>query len=249
MLGYAPASWMRLSRSASIVPSRRPPIRKSIRCARPWGSAIRFSVRVSVQRTGLPRLAGQIGHEHVLAGQALAAEAAADVGGEHPDLPRIDVEDRRQPVAVLVRRLRRQPHRQAVVVLHARRRRSRLDRARRDPLARDRPGGDHLAAVEQLLVGRRRLALDAHVRADVLEQQHLVLQRLERIGHDRQRLVVDLDQLGGVDASLLARSQHRGDDLAREPDLVGRQEHLVPAIVDSQETAAAPPSRARCPAP
>ena len=235
MPGYAPASWVRLSRSASTFPSRLPadlevdPLRPPVR------------QRHQVLGAGLgpanrrPDRARQIGDQHVLAAKPLAAEAAADVRGDHPDLGRIGPEDRRERVAVLVRRLGREPRRQPVVVLDSRGGRARLDRARGDPLARDRPRCDHVASGEQLLVGDRGLALRADVRPASSNSSTSSLIASTRVGHDRQRLVIDLDQLGRVDAQLAGRREHDSDDLSGESDLVDRQEHPVPAVVDSEE--------------
>ena len=86
------------------------------------------------------------------------------------------------------------------------------------------PGDDHVAAFEQLRVGILRRDVDAGVGADVLEQQHLVAHRLAQVGHDRQRLVIDHHQLGGVVRALARLAEHDGDDVADEPHLLRREE-------------------------
>ena len=55
----------------------------------------------------------QPAEDHVLDGEALAAEAAADVGSDHPHLLGLEPQRHRQDHLVLVRRLGRQPARSA----------------------------------------------------------------------------------------------------------------------------------------
>ena len=230
------------------VPSRLPPILN----VDPLRAAVVHRDQVLAARLGPAHrpagLARQPGDEHVLDVQPLAAEAAADVGGDDARSgPGSSAEDRRQAVAVLVRGLRREPHRQPAVVLDLGRRRARLDRAGREPLARRSLPSGHLAAAEQVLVGGRGRPLEAHVRAGVLEQHDLVFERLARVGDDRQRLVVDLDQLGRVDAAPAARSEDDGDDLAGPAHLLAGEERPVPALVKAEERQRRLLAAARCP--
>ena len=50
------------------------------------------------------------------------------------------------------------------------------------------------------------------------------LDRRIEVGDDGQRVVFDLDQLGGVDARGARLAQHDGDDVADEAHLFGSQE-------------------------
>ena len=168
--------------------------------------------------------ARQPAQDHILDVEALAAEAAADVGRDHADLLGLEPEHEPEDQLVLVWGLGRQPDGQPAVVAELGDRRPRLDRAGREPLALVRARDDHIAAVEQLRVGILRRNVDAGVGTDVLEQQHLVAQRLAQVGHDRQRLVLDHHQLGGVVGALAGLAQHDGDDVADEPHLLRREE-------------------------
>ena len=83
---------------------------------------------------------------------------------------------------------------------------------------------DDLAVVEQVLV---ELLVQAEavggVGARLLEQQHLVRRGGAQVDHRRQRVVVDLDQVGGVLPLVGLLGQHGGHRLADEAHLVGGQ--------------------------
>jgi hypothetical protein len=117
-----------------------------------------------------------------------------------------------------VRRLRRQPGRQAAVLADGCGRRARLERRRRHPLADDPAGDDDLAALEEALVRLVRSEAMADVRAHLREQQHLVARRIGGVDDHRQLVVVDVDELGGVDALGPLLREDDGDDLADEAD-------------------------------
>ncbi len=129
------------------------------------------------------------GDEDLLDAEQLGAEAAADVRRDDADVGRLEAEAPRQLVTVLMRRLGREPQRQAPVVSHDRGAAARLERARRHALAHEPPRHDGLAGVEEILVGLRRMA-HADVRPGVGEEQHLARERLLRVDGNGQRLVV-----------------------------------------------------------
>ena len=159
-----------------------------------------FSLRVSVQRTGRPSRRGEPGDEHVLDAEQLGAEAAADIRRDHADVGRLEAEDRRQVVAVLMGRLRREPQRQPAVVAHG-------GGTRRGPRAgtrairwlTSRPGDDDLTAIEEMLVALRRVAR-ADIRPRLGEEQDVAGKRLLGADDGGQRVVVHADELGGIDA-------------------------------------------------
>ena len=148
---------------------------------------------------GTPRVPGQPGDQDLLDAEHLGAETAADVRRHDTHVGRLEAEDHRQSVAILMRGLRREPHRQPAVVPDDGRARARLERARRQPLADEAPRHDHVAAVEQRLVALRRVA-HADVGACLGEEQHIAGERLLGVDCGRQRVVVDDHELGGVDA-------------------------------------------------
>ena len=104
---------------------------------------------------------------------------------------------------VLVRGLGREPDRQPAVLAELGRASSAARSGRPASRWLTTLALDHdLAAVEQVRVGALPAARDAHVRADVRNSTTSSLRRLAGSVTDRQRLVLDLDQLGGVDARL-----------------------------------------------
>jgi hypothetical protein len=72
----------------------------------------------------------------------------------------------------------------------------------------------------------------AGVRAGVGEQQHLIASSFGDGGDDRQGLVVDLHQLGGVDRARAAFAQYHRDDVAHEPHRVRGQKRPEHPLVD-----------------
>ena len=101
-----------------------------------------------------------------------------------------------------------------------------LHRRRRHPPVLDDLAGHHLAAVEQVGVGRGRVAERAdHVRPGRGEQQPLVAgQRVVHVDHRGQEVVVDVDQLDRVLALVHLLGDDRGDRLPDEPDGVTGQQ-------------------------
>ena len=185
---------------------------------------------------GAPEGSRQPRDEDVLGRPALGAEAAADVGRDHAHVRGLEAEDPGQLVAILVRRLGRQPGGEAAVVADGGDRGAWLERAGGQPLAHHRPGDDRLAVVEQPGVGAV-LGRHAHtdVGAHVAEQQHLVARRGAWVGHHRQRFVVHHHELGGIHARGRPLGHHGRDDLPDEAHDVARQRRAVQALVDAEE--------------
>jgi hypothetical protein len=73
-------------------------------------------------------------------------------------------------------------------------------------------GGVEVAPLVDALPGQVRAGL-------VVEDRRVVHERLPSVGHRRQRLVVDLDQLGGVAGGLAGGRHDGGDGLADEARL------------------------------
>ena len=151
----------------------------------------------------------------------LRAESAADVGRDHAELRLGDPQHHRERHARDVRDLRRRPHRQLArgregLDKHA----ARLDRVRDQPLLAIPLPHDDVRSFE-LLVDRssRKRPRVAPVRAELLVDERRALRERELgIDHDRQRLVVDLHQLGSVACGLAAL---RDDDRNTVADIAG----------------------------
>ena len=161
------------------MPSFVPPSFRRWRWARPCASEIMLSLRVSVQRTGLPeRRASQ--HDEQLFGAEvrLDAEAAADVRRDHAQVAELHAERAGKAELVLVRHLRREPGRE---------RPSSPTSAAAERTSSGQPAMRGLTSVSETITSQpsksvssysRRAGVDGDVRADVREEQHLVLQRL-----------------------------------------------------------------------
>ena len=141
----------------------------------------------------------------------LGAEAAADIGRDHAQLVlgrHADEggDDQARNVGILRGVPERETVRAGVVFAD---RGTRLDRIRRQPVVDEIELGDVLGRLERRL-GRLRIAevplIDGVARRDLVDLRARL--RLGRIGHRRQRLVVDLDLLGGV----LGLRQRLGED-------------------------------------
>ena len=162
----------------------------------------------------------------------LDAEAAADVGRDDAEVAELHAERAGEAELVLVRHLRREPRRQAAVFSDLGRRGAHLERAAGHARTDERVRDDHIAAVEERLVRLGRAHVDGDVRADVREEQQLVLQCLVRIDDRGQRVVVDHHQLGGVGARRPVVRDHDRDDLTDEADDVLRDRRAQHARLD-----------------
>ena len=72
------------------------------------------------------------------------------------------------------------------------------------------------------------------VRPRVVVEHDLVLQRLLGVGENRQRLVLDLDEVGSIARELAGRGAHGGDRLAHVPHAADGERVVldVPARLD-----------------
>ena len=132
-----------------------------------------------------------------------------------------------------MRRLGGEPDRQASVVADGATHAAGLERARGQPLADEPAGDDHLAALEQV-VGRAGPAV-ADVGPGLGEQQHLARQGALRVDRDRQRVVLDENELRGVDPVGAGLGEDDGDDVAHEPDDLAGDERSPHPLVDARD--------------
>ena len=128
----------------------------------------------------------------------LASEAAADLGRDHADVVLAELEHLGQARAQHVRNLGRRPHRQvALARVPLRDDAARLHRDRREALVDDLET-HHLVGVAHRLVhrGRGNFHLERDVGAElVVQNRRAVGDRLFRIDHRVERVVVDFDQV------------------------------------------------------
>ena len=160
-----------------------------------------LSERVSLHRTGRPTSRAHQAVDDVLGVHArLRPETPADIRRDHVDPVRLEAERGGERVAHPVGGLGRGIEHEPAVALDQCGGRPRLERAGRDPLVDDSLADDDLAPVEERVV-MAELQGEAVVRADFGVQQHLVLEGVDGIDGDRQRVIVDDDELGGVGAA------------------------------------------------
>ena len=169
------------------------------------------------------------GHERLLGVHLqLRAEAAADVGGDHADALLGDAELAGQERAHEERDLRGRGQRQGVAAplghhrawLDRRSRRAVVDDAPLDDLVRLGEPGLEVAAAQRPLEGL--------VRPEVLvDDRSAVLERLLRVGDDRERVVLDHDLLGRVDHRVLVLAEDDRDRVADVADLAAGQRPVV----------------------
>ena len=166
-------------RAGRRAPCRRASRRcvKSRRCARPCGSATMLSLRVSVQRTGLPSWRASQTTSSSSTSSVFAPKPPPTSGamtrtcrGSRPSVPASRI---RSWCGVCVES--QAVSRPSAPDLGGGR--ARLERARRHALADERARDDDVAAVEQLLVVVGRAGTGRDVRAGLREEQHLVLSR------------------------------------------------------------------------
>ena len=178
---------------------------------------------------GAPELARGPGEDHVLGvDEGLHAETAADVVAQHPDLGRLQAEDvLAQTIANIVRALAAGPERQASVLG--------VDPGGRGARLH---GGDHDAVVDQLdldfVAGGGEGRLDGGAIAQFPVEHQVVLdmrpdswraglRRAHGVDDGRQRLVIDLDQLGGVARLIQCLGDDGGDRVAHIAGNIRRQ--------------------------
>jgi hypothetical protein len=153
----------------------------------------------------------------------LRAEAAADVGCDHADLRLGDAEHKLEHEALDVWRLCRRPQRDVAGRSHLRKHSPRLDRVRDEARLVVAPSDDHVGGVYRRL---HRLGLElpqvALVRSEVLvDDRRAVRERLLDACDRRERLPVDVDELGGVLCERARLSDDYRNRIALVPRLVG----------------------------
>ena len=175
-------------------------------------------------------------------GADLVAEAAADVGRDHMDLVLRKFRDQRHHGADHMRRLEGAPDRQLALDLVegadalAGFQRRRMDAVIGDHLLDRHLGllegriGQFLVAdgpLEDVVVVLARTVRAGRLAGEVLAQHRRVLvHRLERIDHDRQRLVFDHHLVDAVIGGIAVGRDHEGDLLVLEQHLAVGQHHL-----------------------
>ena len=226
-----------------MVPSREPPSSTCWTWARPWPMASMFSVRVSPQRIGRPRWRASHGSS---ASSGLAPIFAPNPPPTSGATTRtwfgFEPEHAGERVAHAVGVLGAPPVVEATVCGPRGRRGSSLERAGRHPLVLDAHPDDHVAPVEQTVVGAEG-EVGRDVGAGLREEQHLA--DLGRVDPDdrRERFEVGPDQLHRVDRLRERLGDHGRDRLADEPHAVDREHragHLRRAPSSRR------PARGRC---
>ncbi len=128
-------------------------------------------------------------------GAELGAERAADVRGDHADLPGIKPEQAGQAGPGALGALIGYPCGQPPVVAPGGRGRAGLHGGRRDALVDDRVPRHGFALVEQVRIERGGVAEPGRdVGAGFLEQQHLAGDGRGQVDDRGQRVIVDVDE-------------------------------------------------------
>ena len=154
--------------------------------------------------------------------RALGTEAAADVRSDHAQLTGLHAQRGREPEVVAVRHLRGEPRGHTAVRVDLGGRGAHLERASGHSLAHDRVGYDDVAPFEEVLIVVHAAGPARDVRPHLRVQNDLVLRRVDHVHDDGQRVVLDRDELGGVDARRPVGAHDDGDDVADEAnDVLG----------------------------
>jgi hypothetical protein len=158
------------------------------------------------------------------------AEGAADLRGDHSDLRLGDAQRQRQQRPQDVRDLRRRPDR--VLALGGDGHdedAARLDRGRDQAVLAVALRHSHGRFRKRLVdVAGRERPLEAAVRVElVVNERRAVGKRFGDVGHGRQRLVLDLDELGRVLRQRAAVGDDDRDRVAGVARLVARQRPMV----------------------
>ena len=172
----------------------------------------------------------------------LGAEAAADLGRDHPDPVLADAQQDRQEQAQEVRNLGRAPERQPVAAILGQHP-ARLDRAAGHAVVDDAALDDDVGLGEAgLEVAAAERPVVALVGPELLvDERRAFLERLLGVGDHRQRVVLDDDVLGRVDHRVAVIADHERDRVADVLDLVLGQRPVI-GRVDRRLRAAPTPS-------
>ena len=161
----------------------------------------------------------------------LAAEPAADLGGDHADVALVHPERTGELTVEAVRHLRRCPEREPSVGVDLGRAAVRLHRHHGDALVHVATAHDAIGAGEAV-DGRVDVGL-GEVRSVVVEDQRRpVGERIFGVDHRRQRLDVGPDHLRRVLALLGRLGQHDRDRFADEAHLAGGERRADEVGVD-----------------
>ena len=183
---------------------------------------------------GPARCSRQRADQHVIDVESLSTEAAADIGCDDPHIVGLESQHRAEDGLVLMGGLRREVDREPSVA-ELRERRARLDRTGEQARALGRARDHDFAIVEEMLVRIVDSDVAADVGSDLLVHDELVLEGFVHVDDDRQRVVFDLDELHRIDGRLARVGDHRGDDVADEPDASGRERRPRHPRVDAHE--------------
>ena len=208
------------------------------------------SARVATHFTGRASLQREVARQQILGRDAaLGAKPSAHVGGDHPDLVRWDAQRAGQVGPNAVRRLAGDPQREtetpAVVAGHrddpARLERNRSHSGTVDPQLHDRVGFLE-GAIDIPALTRQRIAeVAAEARMD---QRRARLERGFGGGHRGLRLVLDLDEVGGVARRAARLGDDRDDRHADRRDMTAGQRRVRWDLDEGQRN-----TLARCPHP
>ena len=227
---------MILARKPRNLPSLSSASSASVTLSRACASHRKDSERVATHLTGRPvTLAAEQHQRHLVVDGRLHAEAAADVAGDDADLVVGHLQDVLRQLGLEhmgalqggvdgVAALGRLVDADAAARLHGRRRDAIDDEVMLDDMRRARERG----------VGRLLVALDLDeadvVRAIVPHQRHAGLDGVAGRDDGRQRLVVDLDQLGGIDRLIVGLGNHEGDVVADHAHAILDQRRIARPI-------------------
>ena len=194
-----------------------PPIVTVCTCARPCVIATMFSERVSTQVTGRSRRCGEPRDQRVLGvGAELGAERAADGRRDDVHLLGRHAEHPGQRALGALRALVRDPGGQPVVVVPHRGGGAHLERRDRDALVERSPGSRRPRSRRRCRPARPACAPKHTFVPTSGNSTVSSRQRGLRVDDGGQRLVLDVDEFGGVLALVALVGEHDGDRLADE---------------------------------
>ena len=220
---------IRSTSMARNLPSSASAIRAVVTLSRPCASPMKCSVRSAAHLHRLLQFARGDREQRIFAiGKQLGAEAAADVGADHPhlldrDLQDVLAQDVAQAMAALAADRQRQMIALGVVFAD---RGARLHEVRDHARIDDRDFGDRMRLGEGRL--GRLLVADRHVEQHVAglvrpDLRRALLHGVDDAGHRRQRRPFDLDRLDRVAGVVDGVGDDEGDGIADMAHLVLRR--------------------------